>query len=95
MLDTWPAHSTSQRASTSVFLTKNKQLVVLDEAARGRASSVPKPKFLDQLETFLKKELKAMAADTVEPSEVRLQVFISSSIITDHCIQIIQHQICY
>ena len=35
---------------------------------------VPKPKFLEQLEGFLKKELKSLGVDTVAPNELRLQV---------------------
>jgi hypothetical protein len=36
---------------------------------------VPKPKFLEQLETFLQNELRCLRATTVEPSELRLQVY--------------------
>lgn len=59
---------------TSVALTKDKQLRVVDEEAQGKPQMVPKPRFLEQLEAFLKKELAAMGVVDVGPSELRLQV---------------------
>ena len=46
----------------------------VDEEAAGKTQLVPKPRFLDQLESFLKKELKSLGVNEVEPSELRLQV---------------------
>ena len=46
----------------------------MDEEAMGKPSMVPKPHFLEQLEGYLKKELKSLGVDKVEPSELRLQV---------------------
>ena len=65
---------------TSVVLTKDKHLRVVDEEAQGKPQMVPKPRFLEQLEAFLKKELVAMGVQDVGPSELRLQVlyFINS-----------------
>ena len=40
----------------------------------GKPQSVPKPGFLAQLESFLKRELKSLGVDKVEASELRLQV---------------------
>ena len=48
--------------------------MVVDDEAQGKAQMVPKPRFLDQLETFLKKELRSLGVNEVEPSELRLQV---------------------
>ena len=59
---------------TSVALTKDKHLRVVDEEAQGKPQMVPKPRFLEQLEAFLKKELVAMGVQDVGPSELRLQV---------------------
>ena len=72
-LETWPAHCQNP-SSTSVALTKDKQLVIVDEEAQGKPQMVPKPKFLDQLESFLKKELRSLGVDELGPSELRLQV---------------------
>ena len=57
-----------------VTLTRDKQLVVVDEEAEGKPQLIPKPQFLQQLEGFLKKELKSLGVCEVEPSELRLQV---------------------
>ena len=74
-LETWPAHATGQAtSSTSVALTKNKELVLVDDEAMGKPLMVPKPRFLDQLEGFLKKELRSLGCTEVEPSDLRLQV---------------------
>ena len=35
---------------------------------------VPKPKFLDQLETFLKNELRTLGVTKAEANDLRLQV---------------------
>ena len=61
----------------TVALTKDKQLRIVDEETQGKPQMIPKPKFLEQLETFLKKELKALGVAEVDPSELRLQVQIS------------------
>ena len=37
---------------------------------------IPKPKFLEQLEGFLKKELKTLGVSEVAPNELRLQVHV-------------------
>ena len=55
-------------------LTRDKHLVVVDEEVQGKPQMVPKPQFLQQLESFLKKELKSLGVSEVEPSELRLQV---------------------
>ena len=57
-----------------VTLTKDKQLRVVDGESQGKIQMVPKPRFLEQLEAFLKKELVAMGVTDVGPSELRLQV---------------------
>jgi len=55
-------------------LNKDKQLIIIDEEAMGKPQMVPKPKFLEQLEGFLKKELKSLGVNSVAPNELRLQV---------------------
>jgi len=57
-------------------LSHNKHLVVDDTAANSSANAqlTPKPKFLEQLEVFLQKELHCLGVTAVEPSDVRLQV---------------------
>ncbi|KAI8791223.1 translin-associated factor X-interacting protein 1 [Biomphalaria glabrata] len=71
-LDTWPAHASSLATSTTVaVLNKNKNLMLVKEDEKGKIT--PKPRFLEQLETFLKKELQALGVTDVQPSELRLQ----------------------
>ena len=61
-LDSWPAHSAKQ------------PLVRLSADAQS-SKEPPKPKFLDRLEKFLSKELRALdCTDPSKPSEKRLQV---------------------
>ncbi|XP_048254732.1 translin-associated factor X-interacting protein 1-like [Haliotis rufescens] len=73
-LDTWPAHASGQAlAATSAMLSKNKSLVMLSEDESGKPKMIPKPRFLEQLENFLKKELRALGVTEVLPSELRLQ----------------------
>jgi len=83
-LDTWPAHATGSTSTRQVGLSKNKDLVLIDEEKLGKPQITPKPKFLDNLESFLKKELKSLGVTAVEPNELRLQVtytaFISYSV---------------
>lgn len=73
-LDTWPAHASGQAlSSTTAMLSKNKSLVLVNEEDMGKPQMVPKPRFLDQLESFLKKELRALGVIDVQPSDLRLQ----------------------
>ncbi|XP_059164929.1 translin-associated factor X-interacting protein 1-like [Physella acuta] len=73
-LDTWPAHASSQSVTAaSAVLTKNKSLVLVKDEDMGKAQIVPKPRFLEQLENFLKKELRALGVVDVQPSDLRLQ----------------------
>ena len=74
-METWPAHAAGQGTTCmTVALTKDKQLRVTDEETQGKPQMVPKPKFLEHLEGFLKKELKVLGVAEVNPSELRLQV---------------------
>ncbi|KAH9502681.1 Translin-associated factor X-interacting protein 1 [Bulinus truncatus] len=71
-LETWPAHASSHTLATTVaVLSKNKSLALVKED--DKAQVIPKPRFLEQLETFLKKELQALGVTDVQPSELRLQ----------------------
>ena len=80
-METWPAHASGNAASsTSVALTRNKQLVVVNDEEMGKPRVIPKPKFLDQLEGFLKKELRALGVMDVQPDDLRLQVKICINI---------------
>ena len=74
-VETWPAHATV-RASTgpSLHLSPNRHLVVVSNRASTNVQLTPKPKFLEQLEVFLQKELHCLGVSTAEPSDVRLQV---------------------
>ncbi|GFN79179.1 translin-associated factor x-interacting protein 1 [Plakobranchus ocellatus] len=73
-LDTWPAHASGQAlSSTAAMLSKNKSLVLVNEEDQGKPQMVPRPRFLEQLEGFLKKELRALGVVDVQPSELRLQ----------------------
>lgn len=46
----------------------------MDEEKLGKPQMTPKPKFLDNLENFLKKELRSLGVTKVEANELRLQV---------------------
>ncbi|CAL1533624.1 unnamed protein product [Lymnaea stagnalis] len=73
-LDTWPAHASSQALTeASAVLSKNKHLVLVKEDDEGKSQIVPKPRFLEQLENFLRKELRALGVVDVQPNELRLQ----------------------
>ena len=66
-LVSWPAYSTKQ------------PLVKLSASEHDRIET-PKPKFLDRLEKFLSKELRALdCTDPSKPSEKRLQVGIAKA----------------
>ena len=74
-VDTWPAHASGLALSSSAaMLSKNKSLVILKEEEGGKAPIIPKPRFLEQLENFLRKELHALGVTEVTPSDLRLQV---------------------
>ena len=64
VLDRWPAHATKP------------PLMPLSSTGRER-NAAPKPKFLDKLEKFLVKELRALeCTGSNTPSETRLQVIV-------------------
>ena len=73
-MDTWPAHTTATSGTKQVGLSKHKELVVVDEEKLGKPQMTPKPRFLDNLENFLKKELRSLSVTKVEANELRLQV---------------------
>jgi len=73
-VDTWPAHASGLALSSSAaMLSKNKSLVIMSDEDQGKVSMIPKPRFLEQLENFLKKELRALGVSEVTPSDLRLQ----------------------
>ncbi|KAK3586266.1 hypothetical protein CHS0354_006958 [Potamilus streckersoni] len=73
-IDTWPAHASGHSVpASSLILTKNKSLVLVNDEAMGKPRIIPKPRFLDQLEIYLKKEIRALGVIEVEPNELRLQ----------------------
>ena len=76
MIDTWPAHSQNQMpANVQLILNKNNRLVVKDSVAEGKPELIPKPKFLENLEEFLVRELKALGCyKMTKTSESKLQV---------------------
>ncbi|XP_076449888.1 translin-associated factor X-interacting protein 1-like isoform X1 [Babylonia areolata] len=55
------------------MLSKSKSLVLVSEDEGGKSPIVPKPRFLEQLENFLQKELRALGVMEVTPSDLRLQ----------------------
>ena len=74
-LEIWPSHASGQDVpTTSLMLTKSKGLVLVSDEQTGKPQLIPKPRFLEQLETFIKKELRALNVMEVKPSELRLQV---------------------
>lgn len=77
-VETWPAHASTRGSNgPSLHLSPNKHLVVVDDNVGNTSANVqltPKPKFLEQLEVFLQKELHCLGISTDEPSDVRLQV---------------------
>ncbi len=79
MIDTWPAHSINQRPiNTQLSLNKFNNLVLSNSSADGKSEITPKPKFLENLEKFLHRELKALGCATngnlYGANESRLQV---------------------
>lgn len=73
-VDTWPAHASGHAVgNVSMMLSKNKSLVIYNDEDFGKPQVIPKPRFLDQLETYLKKELRALGVTEVMPNELRLQ----------------------
>lgn len=76
-LDTWPAHASAAHGSTgtAVHVTKDKHLVVINtKPGTAKSQLAPKPKYLEQLERYLEKELASLGATEVKASEPRLQV---------------------
>jgi hypothetical protein len=74
-LDAWPAHASGHSVpTTSMMMTKDKSLVLVSDEQMGKPNMIPKPRFLEQLENYLKKELRALDVVEVEPNELRLQV---------------------
>jgi hypothetical protein len=75
-LDTWPAHSANQRpANMQLALNKHNNLVISNSQAEGKPELTPKPKFLENLEKFLNRELKALGVNNTQTtSESKLQV---------------------
>lgn len=79
-LDTWPAHASVTHGSTgtAVHVTEDKHLVVINaKSGMTKCQLAPRPKFLEQLERYLEKELASLGATEVRASEPRLQVFVS------------------
>lgn len=77
IIDTWPAHSTNQRPmNMQLSLNKFNNLVLSNSQAEGKPETTPKPKFLDNLEKFLHRELKALGCSNNSGSnETRLQAY--------------------
>lgn len=77
VIDTWPAHSTNQRpANIQLSLNKFNNLILTNVNAEGQSDNTPKPKFLENLEKFVSRELKALGcAHGHGSNEVRLQAY--------------------
>lgn len=54
---------------------------MVDEEKLGKPQMMPKPKFLENLEAFLKKELRSLGVTKVEPNELRLQVVYQNCVL--------------
>lgn len=81
IIDTWPAHSANQRPSNvHISLNRKNQLLVTNDLALGKPEITPKPKFLENLEKFLHRELKLLDCYNSQPSEARLQVRLLSDL---------------
>lgn len=74
-LDTWPAHATAQAAARPSLPSSQRQRGSTGEDGGSHQSMVPKPKFLEQLEVFLKKELRNVDGGKGGPSDTRLQAY--------------------
>ncbi|XP_077993673.1 translin-associated factor X-interacting protein 1-like [Glandiceps talaboti] len=74
-LDTWPAHASNQAVSNNSQRPRSqeRQLVPVNDDIH--QVSKAKPKFLEQLEAFLQKELRALDSIEFGPSELRLQAY--------------------
>ena len=80
-LDYWPVHSLKQ-APSNLSLGQAKEessLALSSKPGEGTTSIkdyvpiVPKPKFLEQLESYLSKELRLLGCPAYGPHELRLQ----------------------
>ena len=92
-VDPWPAHASGHSVpSTSLVMTKDKNLVLVSDEQLGKPNMIPKPRFLEQLEGYLMKELRALGVTQVEPNELRLQVIqMLVKVLFHHCYQFYVH----
>ncbi|XP_022094561.1 translin-associated factor X-interacting protein 1-like [Acanthaster planci] len=79
-LDTWPAHATAQATSKPGIPSHRPRSspdgrVSSELSENPQRSVIPKPRFLEQLEMFLKKELRNLDGNKEGPSELRLQAY--------------------
>ncbi|XP_072013895.1 translin-associated factor X-interacting protein 1-like [Amphiura filiformis] len=80
-LDTWPAHATAQATAKPSLPSQRRRstpdsiLAIQDAEGDPNTSVVPKPKFLENLEVFLKKELRNVNGGRGGPSDLRLQAY--------------------
>jgi hypothetical protein len=83
IIDSWPAHSANQHPlNMQIALAKNNTLIIYNAQAEGKPDLTPKPKFLENLEKFLQKELKKLGATNGSiASEAKLQVGKINSVI--------------
>ncbi|KAI0230370.1 hypothetical protein LSAT2_019278 [Lamellibrachia satsuma] len=70
-LEKWPAHASMPDPCPGNVVLNKKGNIVL--ARPDAASSACKPKFLEQLETFLYRELLYLGVSEMKPSELRMQ----------------------
>ncbi|XP_033125357.1 translin-associated factor X-interacting protein 1-like isoform X2 [Anneissia japonica] len=74
-MDTWPAYATAQATTTVNSYNQRQHGTNAVDNSDQHQSIIPKPKFLEQLESFLKKELRNLDCSQTGPSELRLQAF--------------------
>jgi len=81
-VDTWPAHVSVRGSSAqSKHFIRNKHIAA-DENFNVNSANMQltsKPKFLEQLEVFLERELRCLGVSSADPSDARLQVHSSFS----------------
>jgi len=71
-IDSWPAYASSNAVPGPVAALDKKSNLVIPSSKE--IAPFPKPKFLDQLEKYLARELRALGCESRGPSEARLQV---------------------
>ena len=77
-LDSWPVHALNP-ARSNLSMGRNSSFYSSQppnsSAATNKPSIQPKPKFLEELESYLSKELRLLGCPPTGPHELRLQAY--------------------